>query len=90
MIKIWFPFSFQLWKVEVINTYLTKFQVKIPVGRPIYFEHNLQVCFAVITQCKNWPRITKRSGTSWNKRNVMSYSRHGLLSWPGEKTSHFI
>lgn len=35
MIKIWFPFSFQLWKVEVINTYLTKFQVKIPVGRPI-------------------------------------------------------
>ena len=41
MIKIWFPFSFQLWKVEVINTYLTKFQVKIPVGRPIYFEHNL-------------------------------------------------
>ena len=28
-------FSFQLSKVELINTYLSEFQVKIPMGRPL-------------------------------------------------------
>ena len=36
--KFWLPFSFQLWKVEVIYTSLAKFQAKIPMGRPIIFN----------------------------------------------------
>ena len=87
--KFWLPFSFQLWKVEVINTYLAKFQVKIPMGRH-YFKHKVQICFGAITQFKKWPRTTKRSRTCRNKRNVKSYAHHGSLLWPRETASHFI
>lgn len=89
MIKILVAFSSQLSKVEVINTYLAKSQVKIPMGRH-YFKHKVQICFAAITRFKKWPRTTKRSGTCWNKRNVKSYAHHGSLLWPGETASHLI
>ena len=38
------PFSFQLSKVEVINTNLAKFQVKIQMGRPLIY--NVKIRFA--------------------------------------------
>ena len=58
MIKILAAFSFQLSKVEVINTYLAKFQVKIPIGIPLFFKRKVQVSLAAITRFKKWPRIT--------------------------------
>ena len=42
--KFWLHFSFQLSKVEVINTNLVKFQVKIPMGRPLIY--NVKIRFA--------------------------------------------
>ena len=49
------PFSFELSKVEVINTNLTKFQVKFPVERPLIY--NVKIRFAnkalvVVACCK--------------------------------------
>ena len=42
------PFLFSSAKVEVINNYLVKFQVKSSNGKTTYFKRKVQVCFAAI------------------------------------------
>ena len=74
--KYWLPFPFQLSKVEVINICLAKFQVKIPIGRPLILNVKSRFAFNCrYYSIQKWPRIPQRSGTSWNKRHVTSLAR---------------
>ena len=45
MFKILLPFSLQLLKIEVINTYHAKFYTEIPTGRPVIL--NLKFSYAL-------------------------------------------
>lgn len=59
MIKLWLPYSFQISKVEVINTYLAKFQVNIPMMRPFILNVKFRFTFP--------PLLDSRSGREPHK-----------------------
>ena len=57
--KFWLPYSFQISKVEVINNFLAKFQVKIRMIRPLIL--NVKLRFALP------PLLDSRSGCEPHK-----------------------
>ena len=75
--KFWLPFSFQLWKVEVINTYLAKFQVKIPMGRHIILNVKFRFVLPPLLDLKSGQEPQKDlelvgTGGMWRYMHIMA------------------
>ena len=51
--KFYIPFSLQLLKVEVINTYHAKFYIEIPTGRPVILNVNFSFVLPPLLDSKN-------------------------------------
>ena len=51
--KFCIPFSLQLWKVEVINTYHVKFYIEIPTGRPVILNVKFSFVLPPLLDSKN-------------------------------------
>ena len=52
------PFLSSSAKVEVINNYLVKFQVKIQTGRPLILNVKFRCGLPPLSLFKKWPRTT--------------------------------
>ena len=51
--KFFIPFSLQLLKVEVINTYHVKFYIEIPTGRPVILNVKFSSVLPPLLDSKN-------------------------------------
>ena len=51
--KFCIPFSLQLLKVEVINTYHAKFYIEIPTGRPVILNAKFSFILPPLLDSKN-------------------------------------
>ena len=75
--KFCIPFSLQLLKVEVINTYHAKFYIEIPTGRPVILNVKFSFVLPPLLDSKNG-REPQRAGSSRTERNMTSYAHNNM------------
>ena len=72
--KFCIPFSLQLLKVEVINTYHAKFYIEIPTGRPVILIVKFSFVLPPLLDSKNG----REPGSSRTERNMTSYAHNNM------------